>query len=451
MLSGTRLLLALLAAIPVLLPLPASGGEPALPAGLGKVLDDFAPPDLAGFPPGTTRIEVRHSCLRDAGPCRVSWVFESDAKGGPLSPREGEARALERGREPAAGLFPAKAPALGPLDSAKAALQAVASGDAAKARPFLCPEDRERLAGDPERLKAAQEERARELGVPVAKFADAFLPAALALPPRSNELELRFSFPGEAGGKKGSFEVRLALSAESEAAPNWVLMEFEPSFREQDDGPAPAGREPGAPRGLRALLGEFALPDLGSFPPGTAEVRIEGGVRQAGRIFSLKARFQRAGDGFLLDAFRVREREQLPEGFAFPARPPAEGPLESLSRFLEAARALDAEGIRRHLPSARRAEFDRKLEDRGIESFRADAARQEERSGFSEVRVLAENLPRLLRMPENALGLGLAYAFPGEAKGKKGTFRAGFGLFVEAPEAERWTVRDPKAEFEPAD
>jgi hypothetical protein len=443
-----RLLLSLLVGSMILAAQAASlAAEKALPEGLSKSVAGLLPPDFAGFPAGTDKVEVSFLCKRDADVFRVEWEFERESRG-PLALK---GMGVERIKEPPEGMcFPEKTPAESPSEALKASLLAMQERSIEKLRPYVDPEEAKGLeAGGPELFKKMEEKLAKE-GVSIDAVVKNYLARALALPPRCNKLALEYSFPGRSNGNDGAFVIEATWILPSEGAAHWTIGDFHPRWKDKQI--APAAGDAVAPEGLRRLIAETPLPDVGGFPAGTDHATFECLFGKDGKVASVEVGFRTAKENgpLVIKEIEIRSEDGLPEGLKSPAIPPAEGPLDSLRGALACFKTLDKEKVIRYVPAKDREEFEKDF-DKTIQELKALLEKQKEEKGYDSAEVALANLPSILTVPAGAAKCKLSFSFPMEVRGQKGSFRINAEMIIDDPGLDHWVVGDLDMNFDKAE
>jgi hypothetical protein len=215
--------------------MPAFGKDAAAPDGLRKLLGAGLPlPDVAGLPAGVFEAVA-------GGICRLGGRFyESEARwaaDGPGTPLRLVEAGFTQKKELDRGLaIPAAAPAEGPLESIRGFLTAAKTWDPEKVWSYFTAREKERNAKDKDKtlqkFKEKMERRAKEDGFNAVELLLANLPDRIAAPGEFAAIEVGFRFPGEAGGKKGSFEAGFKVLVEAPDAAHWSMKDFDADFRE---------------------------------------------------------------------------------------------------------------------------------------------------------------------------------------------------------------------------
>ncbi|MHC4598066.1 MAG: hypothetical protein ACYS47_03585 [Planctomycetota bacterium] len=433
--------------------LSAGAGEKVAPEGIGRVLQEAAPPDFSAFPPGTSTIRVQFKALRAGNVHNITWEFERNGAEGPVIPRHGDVDPGDGDDPPR--VFPASPPADGPVRSLRSLLEGFHRRDVPKIQKYLPASAHDAFRDDPADGRGLIDKLQRILGMDLPAWGDRFLPSLGALGEGIGELELRYRYPGVSGGKRGTFAVKILWFVKDHDADHWIVGEFEPSFRESDEAIA-VPKDPAVPRGLRERLTVYGPPEVGAFPPRTVEVRTKGWGRVEGALYEIRANLESRGPGkpLFLEGYSVKPREILRKGHRVPRVPPLEGPLLSVRKALEALEAWDMETVLRYMPPEAREAFD----EMGVERMRKEFEREEAERGYSPLRVTLANLPRWFDTRPGWAGIEVEFVFPGKRLKKKGegedaveeegAFEMKIEAYVPGPEAKNWLVEDLDADFD---
>lgn len=419
----------------------------AIAGGTSRLIAECAPPDLAGFPAGTFRVDVETVQIAGKTPKRLSWEFRRD-EGGFLRVEDGDADRIDPG-EAGGFSFPGGTPSDDPLAAMRDLLAAARRVDHAAARS-LCSDD---LFEDVEKtgeFLARLERPLRRAGLERHAVLEDFLPRAASPVKCVAWLDLRFDFAAPAPGS-GTFRVEIRLRFAPGPSPRWIVQEFDFDWKKSDapeDPPAAGTRKT---VGLREAFAPFLPPDLGRFPAGTSEIELTFHRAIGERVFEVRAQFEcrpEKGDRALfLEDFRVRSEKKLPKETVRPTRTPREGPFESMRNALEAFLEDAPDEMLPYIASGEKERFLEDLREKGWDRFREEMDHYVEKKGYHPFAVIAGNLPEVFWMASDIPHLKIRYRFPGTVKGEAGTFRPELEFFVESAEADNWTLGEVEIRF----
>jgi hypothetical protein len=205
-----------------------------------------------------------------------------------------------------------------------------------------------------------------------------------------------------------------------------------------------SGRE-SVPANVGAMIEDVArLLNMGDFPKDTAKIEIKGLLKHNEYTYELDCDLVRDPKGNLvLKQFEIDLERPKKKKFVFPETGPREKPMTSVRKAVNAILDEDLHTVKRYMPWDERERMT--LEK--LQKFRAKDEKRREKKGYSEFRVLLDNLPSFYSMPSGLAALKLEYRFPAEVGERKGVFEVEIELYVEEVHPANWIIKDIDVDF----
>jgi hypothetical protein len=198
------------------------------------------------------------------------------------------------------------------------------------------------------------------------------------------------------------------------------------------------------------VIADFPLPELAGLPEKTMKAEIDCVVSRGETLLEMNVEFERKSETapLWLSGFEIKKADAMELGHVVAARPPSEGPVESVKGLLEAVRKWDAEKIFYYISESMAAQIENR--DEFLAEFKAEMLKEDERAGFSVIETVSANLPALIKAPSGTVSVNVDIDVAAEIKGQKGVFAIEIGAHTDKPSADRWAVWPIEAVFRKA-